>query len=368
MTGGGHGPRQHDTHRDDYCSPDVFAAERERFFNGGWFYACHADSLPPSHRRVVDIAGESVIVTRDAAGVLHAHANVCRHRGSRLCDAAEGGAPTPGAIRCPYHAWTYSLDGSFAPRHAEDALDRSTIALWRHHVAEWNGLIFVSLADSPPALAEWLADHTPDLATFDALRIDALVVGARTETVVRANWKIIVENYLECLHCAVVHPELVEILPLYSTATWSTRPAPTVPSSSRRGQQLHRRRTLEVVGAARHRASRGQRLSVGCAVFPNVLLDVTGTSASLTSLFPIDQSTTVVAAEYLFAADDVVRRLRPGASRRVQRARRSPGLRGVRTRPARCRVEAFTTGILTDKDRFVAEFIAHYRATFAAAP
>ena len=78
-------------------------------------------------------------------------------------------------------------------------------------------MIFVSLAESPPSLADWLADHTPDLANFDALRIDELAVGARTETVVRANWKIIVENYLECLHCAVVHPELVEILPLYST-------------------------------------------------------------------------------------------------------------------------------------------------------
>lgn len=355
--------------RDDYCSPDVFAAERERFFNGGWFYACHADSLPPSHRRVVDVAGESVIVTRDAAGVLHAHANVCRHRGSRLCDAAEGGAPTPGAIRCPYHAWTYSLDGSLrATPRVEDALDRSTIALWRHHVAEWNGLIFVSLADSPPALAEWLADHTPDLATFDALRIDALVVGARTETVVRANWKIIVENYLECLHCAVVHPELVEILPLYSTGHVVD------PARSDGAVEL-------AAGGNSFTADGHSKLSVlpgtaphevnvyrGCAVFPNVLLDVTGTSASLTSLFPIDQSTTVVAAEYLFAADDVrsadfdpapvvefselVGRQDYEVCERVQR--------GVASR-------AFTTGILTDKDRFVAEFIAHYRATFAAA-
>jgi phenylpropionate dioxygenase-like ring-hydroxylating dioxygenase large terminal subunit len=98
--------------RDDYCSPAVFAAERHRLFDRGWFYACHADSLPARHRRVVDVVGESTIVARDANGVLHAHANVCRHRGSRLCEAAEGGAPTAGAIRCPYHSWTYSLDGA----------------------------------------------------------------------------------------------------------------------------------------------------------------------------------------------------------------------------------------------------------------
>jgi glycine betaine catabolism A len=76
--------------RDDYCSPAVFTAERHRLFDRGWLYACHADSLPAGHRRVVDVAGESVIVARDTNGVLHAHANVCRHRGSRLCEAAEG--------------------------------------------------------------------------------------------------------------------------------------------------------------------------------------------------------------------------------------------------------------------------------------
>src|SRR6478609_5950063 len=72
--------------RDDYCSPDVFAHERERIFHAGWFYACHADALPSGHRRVVDVAGESVIVARDLDSSLHAHANVCRHRGAQLCE------------------------------------------------------------------------------------------------------------------------------------------------------------------------------------------------------------------------------------------------------------------------------------------
>jgi phenylpropionate dioxygenase-like ring-hydroxylating dioxygenase large terminal subunit len=354
---------------DDYCSPAVFAAERELFFDAGWFYACHADSLPVRHRRVVDVAGESVIVTRDADGVLHAHANVCRHRGSRLCEAGDDGAAAPGAIRCPYHGWTYGLDGSLrATPRVDDVLGRSSIALWPEHVGAWNGMIFVSLADSPPPLGEWLADHTPDLATFDALRIDALAVGARTETVVHANWKIIVENYLECLHCAIVHPELVEILPLYRT-----------------GHVVDPDRTdgaVELAGDGNSFTADGHsQLSLlpgiapgevnlyrGCAVFPNVLLDVTGTSASLTSLFPIDPSTTVVVAEYLFAADDagsaafdpspvvdfseLVGRQDYEICERVQR--------GVASK-------AFTTGILTEKDQLVGEFVAHYRATFAAA-
>jgi len=130
--------------RDDYCSPIVFAAERRLLVEGGWFYAFHADSVPPRHHRVIDLAGESIIVTRDSDGVLYAHANVCRHRGSRLCDAGEGGTPTAGgSIQCPYHAWTYALDGSLRATPRVEGIDRSHIALWHHHVAVWNGLIFV---------------------------------------------------------------------------------------------------------------------------------------------------------------------------------------------------------------------------------
>src|SRR5690606_25913133 len=78
--------------RDDYCSDEVFALERARIFHAGWFYACHVSALPPGHRRVVDVAGESVIVARTVEGTLHAHANVCRHRGAQLCDATEHAA------------------------------------------------------------------------------------------------------------------------------------------------------------------------------------------------------------------------------------------------------------------------------------
>ena len=355
--------------RDDYCSPAVFAAERERFFAGGWFYACHVDSLPARHRRVIDVAGESVIVTRDADGELHAHANVCRHRGSRLCDAADDGVASSGAIRCPYHAWTYSLDGALrATPRVEDDIDRSTISLWGHQVAEWNGMIFVSLAASPPPLATWLDDHTPDLAGFAALRIDELVVGARTETVVRANWKIIVENYLECLHCAVVHPELVEILPLYGTGHVLDPERSDAAVELAGGGNSFTADGHSLLSILPGTATDEVNLYRGSAVFPNVLLDVTGTSASLTALFPVDPSTTVVVGEYLFAADDaraegfdpapvvdfneLVGRQDYEVCERVQL--------GVSS-------QAFTSGMLTDKDKYVADFIAHYRTTFAAA-
>jgi phenylpropionate dioxygenase-like ring-hydroxylating dioxygenase large terminal subunit len=356
--------------RDDYCSPEVFATEQRRIFHAGWFYAFHVDALPAGHRRVIDVAGESVIVSRERDGVLHAHANVCRHRGSKLCEPDDTAAIERGAIRCPYHSWTYGLDGSLlATPRVEDELDRSALGLWRHHVATWNGLVFVSLASDPPSLADWLDDHSPALAQFDELRLDRLLIGARTETLVRANWKIIVENYAECLHCAVVHPELVELMPIYRTGH--------VIDPDRDDDAV-----ALVAGGNSFTPDGRSNLSVlpgmapdledmyrGSAVFPNVLLDVTGTSASLTALFPVDASTTRVVAEYLFAPEDVgsehfdpapvvdfnelVGRQDYAVCERVQR--------GVAS-------GAFSSGFLTEKDKFVAEFVDHYRTTVATAP
>ena len=359
--------------RDDYCSPAVFAAERERFFNGGWFYACHADSLPPSHRRVVDVAGESVIVTRDRrrraarprqrlppprlAAVRRSRRRRADRRARSAARTTRG--PTRSTVRC-------------APRHASrTTLDRSTIALWRHHVAEWNGLIFVSLADSPPALAEWLADHTPDLATFDALRIDA----PRCRRPHRDRRARQLEDHRR---------ELPRVPALRggasrarrhrcrstARATSSIRPAPTVRSSWPRAataSPLDGRSTLSVLPgtAADHEVN----VYRGCAVFPNVLLDVTGTSASLTSLFPDrpgddGRGGGVPLRRRRCAAPTVSirRQSSTSASSSAGRTTRcanasSEVSRRERSRPASC----------TDKDRFVADFVAHYRATLAAA-
>jgi Rieske 2Fe-2S family protein len=351
--------------REDYCSAGVFAAETEQIFHAGWFYAFHADALPPGHRRVVDVAGESVIVTRDRDGALYAHANVCRHRGSRLCDQTDDGAAARGAIRCPYHAWTYGLDGALlATPRVDDEFDRSSVTLWRHHAATWNGLVFVSIAATPVPLARWLAEHTPTIGDFDDLRIDSLRLGARTEAVVRANWKIIVENYQECLHCAVVHPELVELMPIYRTGNVidpdrTDDAVALIPGGN--SFTFDGRSNLSVLPGT---TPEEINLYRGCAVFPNVLLDVSGTAVALTSLFPVDATTTVVVAEYLFSSEDVdsddfdptpvvdfnelVGRQDFEVCERVQR--------GVVSK-------SFTTGMLTRKDRFVAEFVDHYRTT-----
>jgi Rieske 2Fe-2S family protein len=342
----------------DYCDPAVFELDRARIFRAGWMYVCHVDGVPPGTRRVFDIAGESVIVTRDKAGQVHAFANVCRHRGSELCPT--GAAATRGNLRCGYHAWTYALDGELvATPRVDDDFDRSAYGLWPRHADVWNGLVFVSVADQPPSLTSWIEQWTPTALEFADIPVADYRLGARTEAVVHANWKILVENYNECLHCAVVHPELVDVIPLY-----------------RSGHVVDPSRSDDIVdlkpGARALTADGSTMLSPlpgispaaeysGLAFFPNLEFDVTPTALALTSLFPVAADRTVVVAEYLFAADDVARadfdpspeidlnELVGGQDfavcEMVQRGVSSP---------------AFAGGGLTHKDRYVTEFVERY--------
>jgi Rieske 2Fe-2S family protein len=348
---------------DDYCSTRVFDVERERIFHRGWFFVAHASTVPEGHRIVVDVAGESVIVSRDLEGDLHAHANVCRHRGSQLCEGT--GNVTRGSIRCPYHYWKYGLDGSLlATPRVYDDFDRRELSLWRHHAAEWNGMMFVSLAAEPTGLEAWLREHTPELFQFTDLPIGEYRVGARTESEVPANWKILLENYQECLHCAVVHPELVEVIPLYRSGAVVDPDRPDGSVELVAGGDSFTgdgRSDLALLpGIA------GDRINSynGAAVFPNLMVDITGTSMSLTALFPSGPDRTVVVAEYLFSADDVARpdfdpstivdfnelvgRQDYDVCTGVQR--------GVAS-------SAFTSGVLTSKDALVADFVRHYLDT-----
>lgn len=347
----------------DYCSPDVFAREQRLIFHAGWFYACHVDSLPAGHRRVVDVAGESVIVARDVDGALHAFANVCRHRGSQLCDPEPDGCATKGAIRCPYHAWTYGLDGSLrATPRVDDELDRSALALWQRHVAEWNGMLFVSVAPRPMPLEQWLHDQSQWVFKFADLPLADLKVGARTRSEVKANWKIIMENYEECLHCAVVHPELVDLIPIYRTGNVLDPDRVDGGVELTDGADSFTRDGTSKLSVLPGITAADVNLYRGAEVFPNVMLDVTGTSASLTALYPTGPDSTTVIAEYLFSAGDVARAdFDPSevvafnelvgkqdyeVCERVQRGVASP---------------AFTTGVLTSKDNLVMEFVQQYR-------
>jgi glycine betaine catabolism A len=201
----------------DYYAQDIFELERERLFHGGWFCVGRSDELhQPGSYAVVDVAGESVILVRDEEHALRAFRNVCRHRGSRLC---EGRGQVRKALRCPYHAWSYGLDGRLRATpnvSPSERLERERLGLMSVRVTVWEGFTWLALGDDIPSLDDhltrWASDEPFQWSRYGVGR---LVEGARREYDVAANWKIIVENYNECLHCPTVHPELVQIVPLY---------------------------------------------------------------------------------------------------------------------------------------------------------
>jgi Rieske 2Fe-2S family protein len=203
----------------DYSSQAVYDDERERLFFGGWFCIGRSDEVPsPGDYLVRNVAGESVFVTRSAARELRAFYNVCAHRGTRLLDEEPSCGHLGKALKCPYHAWSYDYDGRLLATpnvHEDEAFERSGYSLRAIAAAEHAGFLFVSLADAPRPLGEHLLDSNETITDFDRYRMGDLRLARRITYDVAANWKIVVENYNECLHCPQIHPELVQVIPLY---------------------------------------------------------------------------------------------------------------------------------------------------------
>ncbi|MGW0520358.1 aromatic ring-hydroxylating oxygenase subunit alpha [Crossiella sp. NPDC003009] len=205
-----------------YTDPEVFTAEQQHLFEAMWFCAARLSDLDgPGAYRTVQIGRESVILTRNRAGQPRAFLNICRHRGARICTQDSGTVKRN--FQCSYHAWTYDLDGKLiaAPNLTKmPDLDRVEYGLVTAHVKEWLGYLWVCLAPEPPSFAgtvqQAITERLGSLAAIDSYTIDQLTVGRRIVYDVRANWKLIVENFMECYHCATIHPELTEVLPEFA--------------------------------------------------------------------------------------------------------------------------------------------------------
>jgi len=205
-----------------YTDPLVFEQEQERIFEAHWFAAARAaEIVDPGSFRTVDVGRENVLLVRGRDRVLRAFLNVCRHRGARVCMQESGTGQRK--LQCGYHAWTYSLDGALmaAPNLTTmEDVDRSRYGLIPVHVREWLGYAWVCIADEPPSFEETVVGAVTDrlgtVEVIDGWEIDKLDVGRRITYDVKANWKLIVENFMECYHCATIHPELTEVLPEFA--------------------------------------------------------------------------------------------------------------------------------------------------------
>ena len=213
-----------------YLSDETFALEREHIFFRQWVCCAREEQLPAAGSYItVNIGGESILLVRNREGEVKAHYNVCRHRGSQLCStgpaAYEDGVKLNGSIsaagiRCPYHLWTYDLDGNLigAPHLSQDAsLRKEDFHLYPVSVALWGGFIFAHLTPdqaSQPGYALRDQLHGAD-ERVQRYPLAELRSAHRIIYEVDANWKVILENYNECYHCGAVHPELCDIVPAF---------------------------------------------------------------------------------------------------------------------------------------------------------
>lgn len=198
--------------REVFASAEIHAAERERIFQRSWLLAGHVSQLEGAGRYFLfELDRESVIVLRTGDGAVKAFHNHCRHRGSRLCQHASGQLGS--SIQCPYHAWTYGLDGALraVPAMAEvPGFDVAEYPLHAVAVAVWQGFIFVNLAREPVAFARALPALVGKFAHRDAAALRSVHSAVYD---VAANWKLLFHNFSECYHCPTVHPLLNQLTP-----------------------------------------------------------------------------------------------------------------------------------------------------------
>ena len=194
-----------------FVSPEVFQEEEAKIFSRQWVCVGHeSDVAAPGDFFVAEVARESLLIVRDQDRQLRGFFNVCRHRGTRLCEESHGHSKV---VQCPYHAWTYGLDGHLLGAPSMDTVPgfaRSDYSLHPVALETWEGLIFVSLEEKPTSLSEVFA---PLAGKFSHWNLPRLRSARRVDYDVRANWKLIFENYSECYHCSLVHPALSKLSP-----------------------------------------------------------------------------------------------------------------------------------------------------------
>jgi Rieske 2Fe-2S family protein len=287
-----------------YTSPAIFTQETERIFARQWNCVGRAAVLPNGGDYLVrEIAGESIVVARDRHGRLRAFFNVCRHRGTRLCTEENGHFSE--TIQCPYHAWTWTIDGRLigAPHMQEvEDFDKRDYPLHEAALAVWEDFLFVNLAPDPEPFEQAWA---PVLERFTRYNLPSLHAGHRVVYDVRANWKLVFQNYSECLHCPTIHPELACVLPYQSGANDMIEGpflggymeiTPPHQSATLSGRAAGRIVSASLPEPDRHR---GYYYSL----MPNLLLSLHPDYVNYYIIRPVSENRTIVESEWLFHAD-----------------------------------------------------------------
>lgn len=284
-----------------FVSPEIFAQESEQIFCAEWVCVGHQSDIgKPGDYFVAQVAGESLIITRDQKGIVRGFYNVCRHRGTRLCEEASGHAA---AIQCPYHAWTYSLDGRLIGSPHMDAapgFDKNEYSLGAVHLGIWEGFIFINLAQASPSLEEVFA---PLAGKFVHWNLSKLRSAKRIEYDVAANWKLIFENYSECYHCPGVHPMLAKVSP-YDSAENDLCEGPFLGGfmSTAKGSSLTMSGTACALPVGDIKAEDHARVFY-YSIFPNLLLSMHPDYVMVHQIWPRSPERTRIVCDWFFHPD-----------------------------------------------------------------
>ena len=286
-----------------YVDPAVFAWEQKYFFGAGWICAGHSSQVAqPGDQRAEQAGAGSVLLVRGDDGILRAFANSCRHRGHELL--ACGATQQRNAIICPYHSWTYSLSGGLraaAGFKGRPGFEPAAWGLIELPVEEWHGLIFVDgsgnagpLADSLQSLDELIAPYEPE----------RLVISGSHDYDSTANWKILTENYHECYHCPMIHPELCKVSPPKSGENYAA-------DGTWIGGWMELRDgmdTMSLDGSSlgvplRGLDARGLRSVIYVNVFPNILLSLHPDYVMTHRITPLAANRTKIECTWAFAPE-----------------------------------------------------------------
>ncbi len=291
-----------------YLSNDVLDWERQHFFDGSWVCAGRLDDVAePKSQKAIKVGHTAVLLSRDADGELRAFANICRHRGHELLPC--GASAVRGVIQCPYHAWTYELSGDLrlAPHFGDvPNFDQPNLGLVTINHAEWNGWVFVNVSgDAPPFLS-----HVDALdRIFANYELGRLRPAVTHEYVLEANWKLAIENYQECYHCPLIHPELCRVSEHSSGDNYTDESGMWVGGTMDLESFAA---TMSIDGASGGEVIPGlneqQRRQVDyIGVFPNLLVSLHPDYVMTHRLEPLTPTTTHVECQWLFAPESFER-------------------------------------------------------------
>ena len=277
-----------------YHDPEFFKVEMERVMRPSWQVVCHVSDIPsPGSWHTLEFLGESIIVVRGRDDVVRAFTNVCRHRGSRIVDGASGCAKK---LVCPYHAWSYNLDGTLAgvPGKASyPDFDTADHGLAPVEMEIWRGFIFVSLESGGPSVAEMMTPYEERIEPYQFEKLEAL--GRVTLRPRPVNWKNVADNYSDGLHIPIAHPGLTRLFGRgYGIEAeenvdrmWGSlieRPSPN----------LSERMYQKILPPVPHLPEEAQRLWLYFKLWPNVAFDIYPDQVDFMQFIPVSPTETLI--------------------------------------------------------------------------